>query len=489
MRQGLVFFIMLSTAVCMAAHSSLAQAHATNPDDPPSTRPFRVAIVEHTTGWPVPLVELRTTGNLRFFSDNAGLIAIDAPELFDRETWFFIECDGYETPADGFGYRGVRLTPVAGASAVIAVKRTDIAQRLGRLTGAGLFAESRKLGERLDHAESGVVGADSVQNAVHRDHLFWVWGDTTLFHYPLGLFSASGATTPIRPIEEFVPPLSLPLNYFRDAATDRPRNVAEMPGPGPTWLTGLISLPDAEGNDRLTACYAKIRKPMNVYEWGLCVWNDETEQFERARVIWRDPAGAEGTDPNQAAMHPMLPEGHAVKWVDDDGQPWVLFGNPFPKFRCRATFEAWSNVETWETLAPPTSLRIAASDDQPVAAPRTIRPHSGSIAWHPWRRRWVAVFMQWWGAPSAFGEVWYAEAESPLGPWGPAVKILSHANDTFYNPRVHGEWFDEDSPVLTFEGTRSKEFSKTPAPIPRYDYNQILYRLDLDDPRLRPAQR
>jgi hypothetical protein len=42
--------------------------------------------------------------------------------------------------------------------------------------------------------------------------------------------------------------------------------------------------------------------------------------------------------------------------------------------------------------------------------------------------------------------------------------------------------------VLIFEGTYSQTFADHPEPTPRYDYNQMLYRLDLDDPALKPAQ-
>ena len=117
-----------------------------------------------------------------------------------------------------------------------------------------------------------------------------------------------------------------------------------------------------------------------------------------------------------------------------------------------------------------------------------IKPHTGSIAWNEFRQRWVTIFMQHFGKPSAFGELWYAESDSPLGPWGPAIKILSHDNYTFYNPRVHGEFSPKDSPILLFEGTYTHTFADKPSPTPRYDYNQLLYRLDLDDSRLQPAQ-
>ena len=96
--------------------------------------------------------------------------------------------------------------------------------------------------------------------------------------------------------------------------------------------------------------------------------------------------------------------------------------------------------------------------------------------------------MQAGGKPAAFGELWYAEAESPFGPWGKAVKVLSHENYTFYNPRLQPELTPAGSPILLFEGTYTQQFANRPTPTPRYDYNQILYRLDLDDPALKPAQ-
>jgi hypothetical protein len=98
------------------------------------------------------------------------------------------------------------------------------------------------------------------------------------------------------------------------------------------------------------------------------------------------------------------------------------------------------------------------------------------------------VFLEDFGKPSVFGELWYAEADSPLGEWGPAVKVLSHDNYTFYNPRLHPEFTDADSPVLLFEGTYTMQFADKPHPTPRYDYNQILYRLDLDTGALKAAQ-
>jgi hypothetical protein len=246
-----------------------------------------------------------------------------------------------------------------------------------------------------------------------------------------------------------------------------------MPGEGPTWVTGYVSLPDKDGKERLVGSYMKVRKPMEAYEWGLCVWNDETENFEQLRAVW--------TKSDATPERPPMPDGHPVFWTDSKDRRWVLFGNPMPTLRCPATFEAWQNQATWRVMKPQATVPCAAES-------REVKPHSGSIAWNPWRKRWVAIFMEHFGKPSAFGELWYAEADKPTGPWGPAVKILSHENYTFYNPRIHADLTPDDSPILLFEGTYTKQFSGATEPTARYDYNQILYRLDLDDPRLGPAQ-
>lgn len=441
------------------------------------TRYCEIAVVEKASGWPVPLVELRTNHQVGFVTDNAGVVAVDLPELMGRKTWFSVNSDDYEVAADGFGNRGVRLAPRPGEKLRIEVTRTSIAKRIGRLTGAGIFAESQKLGRERNWRESGVLGCDSVQTAVYRGKLFWAWGDTSLAGYPLGIFDMSSATTAVAPLQSFEPPLHMEYDYFRNEKGS-PRGIAPIAGKGPTWLSGYVTLPDATGREHLVACYAKINPPLDAYESGLCAWNDQKQIFEPLKTIWKKSTN----EPNC----PPSPIGHPNFWTDANGKKRALFGDPLPKLRCPATFEAWQDPSQWEVLTPQESLAVAGAG---VSADKRVVPHSGSIAWNEYRRRWVTVFMENFGKPSAFGELWYAEADSPLGPWGPAVKVLSHANYTFYNPRLHPEFTPSDSPHLFFEGTYTQTFADRPPATPRYDYNQILYRLDLDDPPLAPAQK
>ncbi|MDB6071627.1 MAG: hypothetical protein JWL81_2798 [Verrucomicrobiales bacterium] len=434
--------------------------------------PCRIEIVEKSTGWPVPLVELKTTHGVKFISDNAGIVAFDLPELMGRETWLDLRSPGYSVPADGFGMRGVRFTPKPGGTHRIEVGRDIIAKRLGRLTGAGLFAESLKCGLPGGPDESGVLGSDSVQNAVYNGKMYWAWGDTSLAHYPLGVFDMTSAVTEVQPLKSFEPPLGLSFEYFRDAK-NLPRGVAKMPGAGPTWLDGYTALPDKTGKDRLVATYIKVQGYLEAYESGLCLWDDKTAAFQQHRVLWKKSAETPKRSPE--------PGGHPARWKDPQGREWVYFGNPFPTLRCPATFEAWDDASTWEPLTPQATLTNAGGG-------RAVTPHTGSIAWNAHRGKWVTVFMEANGKPSDFGELWYAEAPQPTGPWGKAVKVLTHENYTFYNPRLHPEFTPDGSPILLFEGTYTAEFANRPEVTARWNYNQVLYRLDLDDPALAPAR-
>lgn len=56
--------------------------------------------------------------------------------------------------------------------------------------------------------------------------------------------------------------------------------------------------------------------------------------------------------------------------------------------------------------------------------------HRGTVRWNPFRKRWVLVAGEIGGKPSLLGEVWYAEAEHPTGPFARAVKVVTHDRQT-----------------------------------------------------------
>jgi hypothetical protein len=424
----------------------------------------RIEIVDAANGWPVPMVELRSNHHVRLVSDNAGVIALDLPELMGVESWFTVIGHGYEVPRDGFGFQGIRLIPQRGERIVIKLTRKLPAKRVGRLTGAGLYAESQKFGEYLDVQESRVFGCDSVQMTVHGGQRFWAWGDTTLGRYPLGRFHMTGAVSAGMPWGGYQPPIKPRYDIFRDDE-GLPRNIGELPGDGPTWISGLASLPDRSGHPKMVGAYVKVHPPLEAYEAGLCVWDDREARFKRHRVLWR-----QGTD--SGAM-PPLPNGHGVTITDESGRKVVYFGDPFPHIRMEAAVESWENPKSWETLSPQKTVRGINGRD--------VEVHRGSIAWNPYRQRWIAVFTELGGEESFLGSVWYAESQRITGPWGAATKVAVHTGYSFYNPHLHTDLSGVGPSVIFFEGTYASTFSGNQQPTPRYDYNQVLYRLDLDE--------
>jgi hypothetical protein len=65
-----------------------------------------------------------------------------------------------------------------------------------------------------------------------------------------------------------------------------------------------------------------------------------------------------------------------------------------------------------------------------------------------------------------------------------ATKIVTHDRYSFYNPKQDPMFDQVGGRTIYFEGTYTHTFSGNPHKTPRYDYNQIMYRLDLSDPRL-----
>ena len=111
----------------------------TKADNP---KPFVVEVVDQETKRGVPLVELTTVNNVRFITDSAGLAALNDPELWDEDVFFQVKSHGYEYHKDGFGFRGKSLKVVSGGSARLELKRLNIAERLYRVTGAGIYGDT-----------------------------------------------------------------------------------------------------------------------------------------------------------------------------------------------------------------------------------------------------------------------------------------------------------------------------------------------------------
>ena len=430
-------------------------------------RPFVVRVMDRATRCGVPLVELRTVHQQKYFTDNAGVVAIDEPELMGQSVFFHVASHGYEFPKDGFGYRGRKIAVKPGEEITLVIDRVNIAERLYRITGAGGYDHSVRAGLETPVEKpllnSKVFGCDSVLTAIFDGKLFWIWGDTNRPAYPLGNFHATGAVSDLPSKGGIDPATGIELQYFQNA-DGFVKPMAKMPGEGPTWLSGLTVLPDESGADHLVAFYVKVKPPLTVYERGLCEWDREREEFVHVRTL-----------PLEGGL---VPVGHPFE-REVDGEPFVFYADPLPTMRIPKRYGAWKDPANWQAVETRADFR-AAETGSPVKA------HRGSIAWSDFRNRWIMIFTET-GGSSYLGEVWYAEADAPEGPWETCVKVVTHDQYSFYNPKQHPYFADSEGKFLFFEGTYTAMFSGNPDKTPKYDYNQILYRLDLADERLRAA--
>jgi len=451
-----------------------------------------IRVVDDETGRGVPLVELITVNHIRFVTDNAGRIAFNEPGLLGRELFFTVKSHGYEMKKDGFGFPGVRVTPQAGQAVQIKIVRKNLAERLCRLTGEGKYRDSNLLGLKPPLAESPnrglVAGQDSVQAVKYRGEVYWFWGDTQRMSYPLGLFRTSGAKTPT-PDAKFDPAAGIAFDYFTDK-TGFSRAMVPLPerSQGVIWIDGVCVAPDQNGHEKLVAHYSRRKGLAEQLEHGLAVFDDDKSIFVPMKDLplsetWRYPHG-----------HPEI--------VETGGKRWLYCGNPALNVRVPATFEAVLDskqyeafTKEWQKEMPPVgsteeATMVRAGKLKPeearfypanAADPKErIRLHNGTVRWNAYRQKWIMLAGQSGGKSSNLGEVWYAEADEPTGPFASAVKVVTHDRQSFYNV-CHHAFLDRDgSRIIHFEGTYTSDFSGNPDKTPRYEYNQILYKLDLD---------
>src|SRR5579863_3594426 len=200
----------MSIAACLL---SLILAAEPRPHDA-----FRITVVDAETGRGVPLVELTTTNQLRYVTDSNGIVAFNEPGLMDQKVFFHVSSHGYEFPKDGFGYRGTTLDVRPGGSARLELKRLNIAERLYRVTGEGIYRDSLLTGAAAPIEKpllnAQVFGSDSIVSAIFRGRLYWFWGDTLRPSYPLGNFHASGATSRLPRDGGLDPAAGVNLSYF-----------------------------------------------------------------------------------------------------------------------------------------------------------------------------------------------------------------------------------------------------------------------------------
>ena len=406
----------------------------------PTSRYFVVHVIDDRTGRGVPLVELKLPNEVKYWTDSAGVAALDEPSLGEGEVFIHVRSDGYEYEHETPFGRGVNVRIEPGEAQVIRIRRTMVAERLYRLTGEGIYRDSMLAGLPIAMKEpllnGRVLGQDTVSAAIYRSKIFWIWGDTVGPAY--WNFSVSAATSD--PGDD--PAVAVNYSYFTDS-DGRAKEMLPLPREGLIWIEGLIPMTDPNGQERLIATYTRQDGLKFPDECGLALFDEAMQVFQP----WKEVPCRD----NHYSSHPFLYDGY-----------WYLY----PWLRVPNDWSAIQDSNRWESR----EVQLPSGN---------LRP--SCVVWNQYRKRWILLLEN-------TGDVYYAEARQPEGPYGPAVKIIHHDQYNFYNVATHTFFNQEEDRVIYLEGTYTDAFSGAPEKTPRYNYNQVQYRLQLDDPRLQVAR-
>lgn len=482
--------------------------------------PFSIRVVDSETGRGIPAVELKTTNHISYYTDSAGYVAFNEPGLMNDTVFFHMSSHGYTMEPDFFGYRGQAVDVTPGGSVTLEMDRVNLAERLYRVTGQGIYRDSVLLGEPVPIEEpiinGKVMGQDSVQTIEYKDKLYWFWGDTDRVAYPLGNFRVTGATSKL-PSQGLDLDVGVDLEYFTREDGFVKSLVPPLPdGAGIAWIFGLMTVEDETGEERLLAAYSTHNPDPTAF--GILIWNDDTEEFEQLVQFpgnndWRyGGMGGQGT------------------YYEDGGKGYYIFTqHSYPNLRVEAKFDSiidYTQYESFTPLAPGTTYNGADTElerdadgelvwgwkkdtqmltqdqEKELIQLGVIKPgdehyfqlkdaDSGddvqlaqsSVEWNEYRQSYVMIGQEKFGRTSLLGEIWFSEAPAPNGPWRVAKKIITHNEYSFYNPSQHEYFIKDDGRYLYFEATFTNTFTSAPA-MPRYNYNQMMYKLDLSNPEL-----
>ncbi len=457
---------------------------------------FIIEVVDEATGRGVPMVEFRTASKDLYISDSNGIIAFNDATLLGEQVFFTIFSHGYEYPGNE-----IFLTTIPGSRSTVGLQKLNIAERLYRITGQGIYRESERAGIKIpieNQALNGkVMGQDTYINIKYKGKIYWFWGDTSGPAHFNG--TVSGATSELPENGGLDPDVGINLEYFVDS-TGFSKSMAAIPGPGLVWIDWLVVLRNDNAKEQLYAKYSRMGASFRSLEQGIALYNDLTNIFEP--LVRIDPWTGSG----HSSGHP---ERVRIKETE-----YLYIFHRLGLERVRAdlnsittaeSYEYFSCTTSWEEITEASRKRqkkltgycswkaglkgkfIASQDSaafqgwfEPIdiLTGKKIAMNPASVFWNEFKKRWIMIAYEF------VGGVWFLEADTPTGPWVYARKIIEHKNYDFYNIGQHSLFDQEDGRLIYLEGTYTLGFSGNTSPTPLYDYNQMMYRLSLDAPEL-----
>ncbi len=470
---ALVSLVGLLTAVSVAAET-----------------PFGIRVVDEASGHGIPMATLSTNHGLQLVTDSGGWALFDEPDLMGCRVYFSLSSPGYAFPRDDKGFTGTQLIPTPDGRATLKMIRLNIAERVCRLTGSGVYRDSSILegGRQLPslHKSPDICRQSISQATVHDGKIFWVWKRSELCSDPLAEVACVGATSDLAAgapdsgvlFEALLSKSGAPQSLFPQAEGVMPE------------LDGLISVTGSDGQAHLLARYRLLSMAGATLEQGIAEFRKEGK-FEAIVRLGNE-------------YEWQFPQGQAVR-VKTDGTEWIYFATPFCHVRVPANYEAIRSPTSYQALTLmegagklvwQQAVRPMTAEDEArwlqhemleasqartqvrdAESRRRIELAGGSVRWNEFRKRWIML------AARGLDEIWYAEAASAEGPWRRAVKVLDVPGCDIQRPSQHEFMDQEGGRIVYFEGCHSGMGT------PYYEGNQMLYRVDLSDARLGAAQR
>lgn len=467
---------------------------------------FKIRVIDQETKLGVPMVGLVPLSQEKYYTDSNGFIAFREPGLMNKKVYFEVLSEGYEYPLSLEGKRSVNLFCKPGDSVVVKVRRKSVAERLYRSTGLGIYRDSKLLEEDIPienpliNAE--VLGQDSNLATLYRGKIFWVWGDTFLPPHYNGNFSVAAATSLLPQDGGLDPNMGVNYKYFVNNNGES-KSMIKLKKPGYVWFDWIATLKDKEGNEKLYAKYANVNAYFQNYERGIAIFNDDKELFESYKNI------PQWLDETHTCHHPFKGFENEKEFIYftsvfdfkkvEAKIEKVVSPNDYYAFTClkegtkfdpdNVQLDRDSNgklIYGWKRNSDPIGIRnqenlIASGKIDPHEAwlqltdittgDRVTEISRGSISWNSFRKKWIMI--------SGAKDIWFSEADTPLGPWVYARKVAQHKS-FFYNPTHHSFLDQNGGKDIFFEGTFTKFLSEEER-VPGYDYNQLVYKLSLDN--------
>jgi len=350
------------TLTILTLAASLATAAA------PSPQPVHVIeVIDEQTGRGVPLVEIETVDRVRYYTDSNGVVAFNEPGLMNQKVFFGVSSFGYEFPEDMFGFHGTIVETTAGGTTKLKIKRLNIAERLYRITGQGIYRDTILAGRKppvdVPLLNAQVVGQDSVQATVYRGKAYFFWGDTSKLGYPLGNFRTTGATVALPGKGGPDPAIGVVPKYFTDPESAFTKQMIPLTEQGPVWIDGVLTASDDGGKERMLAHFSRMQDLGTRLERGLITFDDASETFKKLLPVPLETR--------------LAPGGHAFRAMVD-GQAYFYFAVPYPCVRVRADWRSITDLSSYEAF---TCLQQDAPLD--LSAPKLDRDAAGELrfAW------------------------------------------------------------------------------------------------------------